>query len=138
MQLLDPAAWSTLGVDVFVFLVLKGVPLSLGLLLARRVLDGYGAGTRAAAWSLGVLGLAVLPFLQLELSAWGAGVVEYPESWLEAMGGGWPIGTWLLLIWGSGAVYLLGRFAGSKSVDPSACGWGAFPVPRSPGGGCGR
>lgn len=119
MELFSPSAWSTTGVDVFVFLVLKGVPLTIALLLARRLLKGAGPATRAGAWAVGITGLALLPFLQLELArraGWGTGVVTYPETWLKPATGGWPIGTWLLLIWGAGALYFAVRFVGSLAV----------------------
>lgn len=116
MQAMNPAEWPALGVDVFVFLVFKGVPVTLGLLLARRLLGQLGPGARSGAWAAGVLALAVLPFVQLKVAGWGGGIVQYPEGWLEAGSGAWPLGTWLFLAWAAGSLYLLGRFGGALAA----------------------
>lgn len=116
MELLTSKAWDQAAWQLVALYLPKGLLLSLLLLAGGWLLRRASAAIRAAWWTVGALALLALPALDSTLPAWEVGAPVTPARLFEpgagAAGGVAPsIAALLLVVWGTGVAFLLGRFA---------------------------
>lgn len=99
------------GVDVFVLVAVKGLPLSVILLVGGLLMRSAGPRARSLYWALGLTTLGLLPLLASGLLSLGTGPLSFPSAWVQSGTGGPSTGSWIVGGWTVGAAFMLIRWA---------------------------